>query len=271
MTGATQRVPILSGSKDITRCPTCGMAVRIERRSNGYADHYEPVSDYLELEKHLGEIDPETDAWLVKQREGKKTVALVGMAATSCSLAPFNHPEVELWALNEMHHYEWLTRATRWFQIHHTKFYTRDVAKRGIRGHYDWLKENAWDIPIYMQYWHEEIPKSVAYPLHDVLKLVFGNMLVGKKHIKNFYSTLDYMFGVAILEGRRGIEGEKKFDRIEIYGFEMGHDTEYVWQKASANFWIGYALALGIEIWMPENCQLLRNNLYGGNEQGEGW
>jgi hypothetical protein len=196
---------------------------------------------------------------------------MVGLSASSCSLAPYRHPEVELWGLNEAHNLSWMTRATRWFQIHATKYYTREIAKRGIRGHYDWLKKNAWDIPIYMQYWHEEIPRSTAYPLHEVVNFAFKNVKIGRDKIKVFYSSLDYMMGIAVLEGRRGIEDEKPFDRIEIYGFDMSWDTEYGWQKASANFWIGVAATLGIEVWMPEGCQIMRNNLYGGAEQGEGW
>lgn len=271
----TRYVPVhvLAGEPDHTRCPTCKMPVRIVRRRTGEADHYEPLDTLTidSVDKELAPISAELDAELQEKRKGKRTVALVGLAATSCSLAPYHHPEIELWSMNEAHAFTWMTRATRWFQVHHTKYYTRDIAKRGVRGHYDWLRRNEWGIPIYMQYHHDEIPNSVAYPIHEVWTRFFKNIRVGNHMPKNFYSSLDYMIAIAMLEGRRGIKKEKRFNRIEIYGFEMSADSEYVEQRASANFWIGYAAASGVELWMPEGCQLLKSNLYGGDEQGEGW
>ena len=61
------------------------------------------------------------------------------------------------------------------------------------------------------------------------------------------------------------------FERVEIYGFEMTDEIEYLTQKACAEFWIGYLLGKGVEIYTPENCQLLWSWLYGGAEQGTGW
>lgn len=271
----TRYVPlhILAGEPEHTRCPTCNMPVRIVRRKSGEADHYEPLDTVTidSVDKQLPLVSPEMDAELQELRKGKRTVALVGLAATSCSLAPYQHEDVELWSMNEAHAFTWMTRATRWFQVHHTQFYTRQVAKRNVVGHYDWLKANEWDIPIYMQYYHAEIPKSRAYPLKEVCDLFFKNIYVGEKHPKNFYSSLDYMIGIALLEGRQGIKKEKRFNRIEIYGFEMSADSEYVEQRASANFWIAMAAANGVEVWMPEGCGLLKSNLYGGKEQGYGW
>jgi len=257
-----QNIPILAQG-DVTRCPTCGMPVRIVRRDGGYADHYEPIGSFA-VDEMLKPVDEVTAAKLRELRKGKKTVALCGLSATSCSLAPFEEPkeDVEIWGLNEMHHFSWMKRADRWFQIHCTKSWKRDVAKRGIRGHYDWLKKNEWNIPIYMQYWNDEIPNVIAYPLHEVCDLVFANFRRGDEIIKYFTSTFAFYMGIAILE---------KFERIEVYGFEMNDDVEYVKQKACAEFWVGNAMGRGIEIYTPPNNQLLWSGLYGGHEMGEGW
>jgi len=64
---------------------------------------------------------------------------------------------------------------------------------------------------------------------------------------------------------------EPKFDRIEIYGFEMASNDEYVEQKACSEFWIGLAMGLGIEIYLPPTCIMMFSELYGGSEQGAGW
>jgi len=261
----SQPIPMfVGGENDRTHCPTCGMAVKIVRRVyDGEADHYEALIVGEDVAKVLPPQDPETAAKLRELRKGKKTVAIVGLAPTSCSLAPFDEEGVEIWGLNEAHAFpQWFKRADRWFQIHATESWKRYIAKRDVRGHFDWLKKNEWDIPIYMQYYHELVPKSIGYPLHEVVDEVFHNFRRGDMKVKYFTSTLAYMMGIAVLE---------KFERVEIYGFEMAEETEYVQQKACAEFWIGYAMGKGIEIYTPPNCQILYSQLYGGNEQGAGW
>lgn len=269
-----QAIPILLDTdKDVTICPVCKMVVRIVRRVTGEADHYEAVRVGEDVAKILRPQDAETAAKLRKLREGKKTVAIVGLAPTSCSLAPFDDPDVEIWGLNEAHAFpQWMKRATRWFQIHDNEIWHRLVAKRNIRGHMDWLKENPLDVPIYMQYYNVDVPKSIAYPIHEVTELVFKNFWRGDMRVKYFTSTFAYEMGIAILEGREKDKPDvKPFDRIEIYGFEMADEIEYVKQKACAEFWIGYAMGLGIEVYTPPGCQILYSALYGGNEQGAGW
>ena len=258
-----QEIPLLTAHEDNrTSCPTCGMAVRIVRRVDGYADHYEALITGEDVAQVLPPQDAETAAELRELRKGKKTVAIVGMAPTSCSLAPFEEEDVELWMLNEAHAFVWATRATRWFQIHESKSWKRYIAKRDVRGHADWLRTNPLDIPIYLQYYKEEIPKSVGYPLHEVVEKVFPLFRRGKDEVKYFTSTFAYMMGIAILED---------FERIEVYGFEMSDDIEYVKQKACAEFWIGFAMGRGIEVYTPPHNQIMFSELYGGDEQGAGW
>jgi hypothetical protein len=168
-----------------------------------------------------------------------------------------------------------------------------------VRGHADWLKEqhhasnvklprepSGWEKlkrrlikpreyehylnqekentkPIYMQHWTPDVPGSVAYPLYEVQKRVFKNFKRGDNpHVKYFTSTFAYMMGIAEYED---------FERVEIYGFEMADEIEYITQKSCAEFWIGCLLGKGVEIYVPENCQLLWSWLYGGAEQGPGW
>jgi len=307
------RIPVIQAktSNDNTHCPTCGMAVRVVRRiqkppyysyTEGEADHYEALIVGEDVAKVLPPQDEETAKKLRKARKGKKTVAFLGLAPTSCSLAPFTEkPEdVEIWCLNESHAFpQWLTRWDRWFQIHDTVSWHRYIAKRDVRGHADWLKKKhhadnlrpirpptGWEKlkllfnknerahkrvqeeenlkPIYMQHWHPEVPGSVSYPLYEVQKRVFRDKFRrgDDKYVKYFTSTFAYMAGIAELED---------FERVEIYGFEMADEIEYITQKACAEFWIGYLMGKGVEIYTPENCQLLWSWLYGGAEQGRGW
>lgn len=260
----SQLIPMLvSRNGDRTNCPTCGMAVRIIRRTyDGEADHYEALIVGEDVAKVLPPQDPVVADKLRQERAGKKTVAIVGLAPSSCSLAPFDDEDVEIWGLNEAHAFPWMKRASRWFQIHNSDSWKRYIAKRDVRGHFEWLKSNPWSIPIYMQYPQEIIPGSVGYPIHEVVEKVFPHFHRGDKNVKYFTSTFAYMMGIAILEG---------FERVEVYGFDLSDDIEYVKQKACGEFWIGYAMGMGIEIYVPPGCPILWSALYGGNEQGAGW
>lgn len=232
------------------KCPVCGMPVRVIYRSNGAADHYEPIlaNDF----DNLPEVDTKTKEYLRELRLGYKTVAMIGTATTSCSLAPYDE-DVEIWACNEEHAFKWMKRATRWFQMHKSLSWKREVAKRGVIGHYEWLKENPLGIPIYMQYKHDDIPGSVEYPLREAC-VFLDKFRRGNDKIKYFTSSFAYMIALALMEG---------FERIELYGFEMSDDEEYIEQKACAEFWIGLAMGLGVEIYTPPNCQILNGKLYG--------
>lgn len=259
---------------DVTdKCPVCGHPVRIVFRDHMhasqpdvehiYADHYEPLMARRGWRgEQLLPADEETSKKLRKEREGKKTVAIVGMSPTSCSLAPFDDESVEIWAINEMHIFPWLTRWDRWFQIHDSKSWKRPVAKRDIVGHYDWLKEEHGK-PIIMQHWHPEVPDSVAYPLKEVCDKFLGNLRRGEDRVKYFTSSLEYMVAYALWT--------EEVERIEIYGFEMADSIEYLRQKAGTEFWLGIALGRGLDIYLPPSCFILWSSLYGGNEQGAGW
>lgn len=249
---------------DVTdKCPVCGHPVRIVFLDHMHADHYEPLRARFGWRgEQLQPVDKKTDKKLRKARKGKRTVAIVGMSPTSCSLAPYNDKSVEIWGINEMHIFPWLTRWDRWFQIHDSKSWKRPLAKREIAGHYEWLQQEHGK-PIVMQYLQLEIPDGEAYPLRKICDKLLGGLRRGEEAVKYFTSSLAYMIAYALWT--------EKFDRIEIYGFEMADSVEYLRQKAGAEFWMGLALGRGVEVYLPPNCFMLWSSLYGGNEQGAGW
>jgi len=229
-------------------CTFCNLPVKLVQRHDG--EHYEHY-DITNVE--LPEQDEKTAKRLRELRKGKKTVAFVGMNPRTCSLAPFKEKGVEIWGVNEEHAFYWMTRADRWIQIHPKESWTQEVAKRGIRGHAEWLMANEWNIPIYMKQKYKEVPNSIQYPLQEVCK-VFDNFRVGNEKVKYFTSSFAYCMGLALLE---------QFERIEIYGYNMTGAEEYVDQKACSEFWMGLALGMGIEIYTPPDCKLLNAEMYG--------
>lgn len=179
---------------------------------------------------------------IVSKRTGKNTVALVGFAATTRDAAPWDDPDTEIWGLNEAAIQPWFKRFDRWFQIHPEDNFMRE-GNQNDPNHPKWLME-ARGFPIYMQAHYEQVPASVALPINEIIKR-YGNYLT---------SSLSYMLTLAMLEG---------FERIELYGFEMGTRTEYHYQKSNAEYLIGMARGLGFEIYLPPGCSLCKGKMYG--------
>jgi len=180
---------------------------------------------------------------LIEARKNKRTVALVGFAATTRDLTPWDDPNVEIWGLNKAHEHEWMKRADRWFQLHALSYLKKCRGQtESDRKHWDWLCEKH-NFPIYCAEKYPEFPSSVRYPIEEA-RAKFGNF---------YTSTFAYQAAMAMLLG---------FERVEAYGFEMDAGTEYRYQRDSAEYFLGYMQDKGIEIYLPEKCPLLKGKLY---------
>lgn len=184
------------------------------------------------------------------------TVALVGFAPTNRDLAPWDNPEVEIWGCNEAYNFSFMKRWTRWFQLHPFESFSRD-GNHNDQNHYAWLKEQKsvedGGFPIYMQKCFADIPASVPFPL-DEIQTKFGT--------DYFTSSFAYMIAMALYEG---------FTRIEIYGFEMKSESEYFHQRSNAEYWIGIARGMGVEIYLPPGANLLRGQKYAYEDNSIGF
>jgi len=256
-----------------------------------------PLPGLLPLQK---EFTAEQAKWLEEQRKGKKTIAIVGFAPTTRDLAPFDVPDIEIWALNEAYAQDdWLKRWDRWFQIHKPWSYRRKE-NRNDPNHWYWLqnsegqchacrgtgksrfkrapddiKDCEWcnasgyykpdrrtDFPIYMQDADPDVPGAVRFPLEEIMDMFLGNFTGGMDRIEYFTSSYAYMASLALYLWKTGEWGDVPL-RVETYGFEMSTDTEYHYQKGSTEFWMGMMGALGVDVWVPEYCKLLYGRKYG--------
>jgi hypothetical protein len=104
-----------------------------------------------------------------------------------------------------------------------------------------------------MQFVNEDIEDSVEYPLQKICDKLLRGIKKGDLPVKYFTSSFAYEMALALYEG---------FERIEIYGFDMSATDEFAPQKACAEFWIGMALGMGVEIYLPPECQLISGILY---------
>ena len=241
-------------STEITNCPVCGVEVRIIRREDGSADHYEPLTA-TERNARQNPCPPALADYLRAMRKGKKTVAIVGAAPNTAHWTPFGEEGVEVWTCNENHNVPWCKTedVTRWFQIHPKWSFTRDNQHK----HWEWLQEEH-PFPIYMQMAYDDVPASIPYPLRDVQNGLM-NIVRGELPIRKiFSSTFTLQTALALYEG---------FERIELYGIEMILEYEYAYQREMMAYWLGKADGMGVEVWMPEQCSLLKAPLYGYEQQ----
>lgn len=185
--------------------------------------------------------------------EHKKTVCLVGHAETTRDLVPWKDKNIdEFWGLNHAHLYPWMKRADRWFQLHSMDYLQKLSGQTdNDRKHWKWLTSNHKE-PIYMQKHFPECPASVEFPIREARKQLGDS----------FTSSFAYMAALAILEG---------FEKVEIYGFEMDSETEYFYQRDSAEYFIGLMLGRGIEIYMPDKCSLLKGDVYAFEDNSTGF
>jgi hypothetical protein len=192
-------------------------------------------------------------------KKKKKKIAIVGFAASSVGDAPFQDETWEIWGLNEL----WrgipkrgskrpltpeeilLQQAwdkvpnredgeaawDRWFDVHPRWSWERHA------GHTAWLQKQDGKRPVYMQEKYKEIPASQPIP-KDELWRKFGPY---------FTCGPAYMLAMAILE---------KPNQIGVWGIDMLHDSEYAYQRACCDYYIGFARGAGIAVYVPDTSAL---------------
>ncbi len=191
-----------------------------------------------------------------------KKVAIVG-CSDSKNFAPYDKNEWEIWAMNNA--FGHTKRWTQWFEIHPIKFengqyYRRKLLRPGI---FEWSKDfrgqpmqeymeslARLDCTVYMQQHWDIVPKSVPYPLQEI---------VGKFG-RYFTNSVSYMIALAIL-----------YDYTEIgcYGVDMATSSEYGPQRPSCEFFLGIAAGLGRKITIPDQADLLKTKFLYGFEERE--
>jgi len=241
---------------DIIKCKLCGCPVRIVRRADGAADHYEAMRP-----EEIADMPPPPTPqhladFLREERKGKRVVAIVGSAWTSRGWAPYG--EEEVWCFNEMHGQPGVGDATRWFQLHPKWVFTKDHRLN----HWPWLQEEH-RFPVYMQREYDNVPRSTRYPLREIQDNLLRNIWKGDTQLRKIFgSSMAYGVALALHEG--------VFDRIELFGIELVLEGEWAYQRESMAFWLGKASGMGVEIWMPEECELFRMPLYAYEEVRRG-
>jgi len=190
----------------------------------------------------------------------RPAVAIVGFASTTRMQAPFDDPSYEIWGLNQL--YRHIPRADRWWEIHYRAMFEADIVRD--TDYVAWLQR--CPIPIIMAERQADIPNSVRWPRADIFerfkapermipRIASAPRNGFRRRRDYFTSTIPYMMALALFEG---------FERIGIYGIDLIVGSEYFYQKACLEYWIGRAEGMGVEVEIPEDSALLKgSHLYG--------
>lgn len=194
----------------------------------------------------------------------RSKLAIVGTHRDTRDLAPFDDPDYDIWVFNEAmsqwirnennEPYKWVKRADAVFQLHTPDVY-RSPNNRSDRYHWDWLQEEHGNLVIYMQDNDPQVPNSMRLPIENLDGLLANfRQGIDRKHRRYLTSSPSIALALGILMG---------YPVIEIYGCNMGSETEYQFQREGFTFWIGYALGHGIQVDMISGDDIFDRPVYG--------
>ena len=169
-----------------------------------------------------------------------RQVAIVGLAPSTHDDGPYEDPDWEVWGLPwDEERWPYFDRL---FDIHPLECIREATPSFYRYGYEDRLKGSRH---LYMQEAYRDIPNAIEYPLQEVSDLV-GDY---------YNSSIAYMLALAIFE---------EYDKIGIWGVDMaehgepGHADEYRDERPNCEYLLGFAKAKGIEIYLPDECPLLK-------------
>jgi len=202
-----------------------------------------------------------------------KTLAICGFAHDSRDWAPYDKRTVEIWGCNETYAADYMKtsegkfRADRWFQMHLEEDWSRNNNPNDPR-HPEWIRAKH-NFPLVMQ--EKFGPGIEAFPLEETDKIFFSNAYAidyDKKkrswldvYKHGYYtSTFSWMMAYALWQK---VTGQVDWEVIEVYGFNAASQSEYMYQKPCAEFWLSQALARNVDVRIAGTSPLMRGSLYG--------
>jgi len=183
-----------------------------------------------------------------------RTVAIIGTHPETREEAPWNDPTVDRWVFNEAGSAPWVAGPIQAvFQMHAPEVY-RSPANRSDPKHWDWLQE-PHPFVIWMQAADPDVPASRRYPLEAICAELLPGLAFGDgAPVHYFTSSIAYALALALYH---------EYDRIDLYGVEMGSNTEYAYQRDGVAFWVGLAAGRGAEVVLHCAKPIFDQPLYG--------
>jgi len=185
-----------------------------------------------------------------------KSVAIAGFASITRDYVRAVKVD-EVWSMNMIHSSPTMREVfpleiDRLFDIHPVWMLQAEWYSKN-NDHWGWLTRTEHKYPVYMLEAYPEVHNSLRFPIEEISERYLANIDREGEPVNYYTSSFCYMLALAVFEG---------FTDIYISGFDMGSDTEYIYQKSGAEFWIGLASQVA-RVHLPKNTSLLRAKLYG--------
>jgi len=178
-------------------------------------------------------------------------LAIVGFSPSSREEAPYDNPEYDIWTMNRAWAQPWMKRWDALFELHPLTYIRSSTTYNSEREHYDWLIQSHGK-PIYMQEKYPEVPDSVRYPIERM-----------RKKYGDFYtSSVAFLLALGI---------DKGYKSIGVWGVDMSAETEYGYQRDSMEYFLGWIMGKGIDLYIPPQCPLLKGRIYAFGDNGIGY
>lgn len=181
----------------------------------------------------------------------KRDKVLIAGFAPSVNEVEWDREDMDYWGINELYLQAVGKRFDAWFEVHDIK----NSPSKQQKKHQDFLKN--CKIPLLTHKHWEDYPTSIAFPWKYLLEYYNRNFVVenGGGGFEDYSNQISWLTALAICLG---------YKEIYIYGVDMAQESEYAFQRASCQFFIGYATGKGIRIKVPASCELLKcGSLYG--------
>lgn len=181
-------------------------------------------------------------------------IAIVGSAPSSLGLTPFDDKSWAIWCCSPaVFAHAASKRSDAWFELH--RWQPSEPGRSGAPGTKQWFSpEFALFLaqhkgPVYMSEPQPQIPTCTVYPYAEMIA-EFGPYF--------FTSTIAWMLALAIKQNPKV---------IGLFGIDMAAQSEWAYQRPGCQHFIGVACAMGIQVVLPPESDLMRHStLYGIGE-----
>lgn len=182
----------------------------------------------------------------------KPKVAIVGFALGTVHKAPYSDDGVEKWGINQL----WKVTDKpfdRWFELHSLyDFYHANA------GHKEFLRD--FKGPVYVR----EQDYALALEWGIGTAQPFPHRILVEQFRPYFTNTVSWLIALAIM---------MRPEWLGLYGVDMAQDhllaNEYSEQRPSCEYFLGIAEGAGIQLQIPNGCDLLGStSLYGYEDSG---
>lgn len=190
----------------------------------------------------------------IMQLKKKNKCAIIGFAG-SWYQAPWQDESFDIWGINELYKFNGeeakkhrvKPRYDVWFEIHNIK----DSPSKQKEDHQKFLKQCPY--PLVTQKHWDEYPSSIKFPRAEIKEAInkcfITNNEIGSE-FTDYSNQISWMTALAIYMG---------YEEIHIYGVDMAANTEYNFQRASCQFFIGLAAGLGVRLLIPKSSELCKH------------